>query len=263
MLVYLNGLTWTHSPEALAVDLQEAFRLGVHLHPCHEFPSVLDSGSDRAALEFKAIMDATPPHLKKSPTNVYSQIAIALKGGELREVGLHLLAARLAERVRCAPIPDEALASGRATRQSHQRLTLRVARSRSALSGSARSLTLALQRSRSRVTLGEEAREGTPVQGDIAAEPQPRQSTSGDQTPVAIALHHSHSVLDLVLHKSRSALDLVLQRSMSRLDVALPVARGSAWGDEEGQQATEMETVVRGLGRTTRNLAEADASSLC
>ena len=104
MLVYLNSNTWTHNPEGLTADIHEAFRLGVHLQPCHEFPSVLDPGSPRAALEFKSIMDATPSHLKKSPTNVYSQIAIGLKGGELREVGLAILAGRLVKHMPRVPI---------------------------------------------------------------------------------------------------------------------------------------------------------------
>ena len=65
----------------------------------------LDPGSARGALEFKRIMDAKPADLKKGPTNVYSQITIALKGGELREPGLANLAVRLAVRVRLAPIP--------------------------------------------------------------------------------------------------------------------------------------------------------------
>ena len=64
----------------------------------------LDPGSARGALEFKRIMDATPADLKNGPTNIYSQIAIALKGGELREPGLANLAARLAVRVRLAPV---------------------------------------------------------------------------------------------------------------------------------------------------------------
>ena len=96
MLIYLNSLTWTRSPEAFAADIRDAMRLGVHLQTCHEFPSVLDPESGSGALEFKAIMDATPEDLKKWPTNIYSQIAIALKGGELRDVGLSILAAKLA-----------------------------------------------------------------------------------------------------------------------------------------------------------------------
>eukprot|EP00966_Prymnesium_polylepis_P218233 5051218-Prymnesium_polylepis.1 len=80
MLVYLNALTWTHSPEALAAEIREAMREGLHLQPSHEFPSALDPYSARHALEFKEIMDATPADLKTYPTNIYSQIAISLKG---------------------------------------------------------------------------------------------------------------------------------------------------------------------------------------
>jgi len=103
MLVYLNALTWTHDPELYAAEIREAVRVGLHLQPCHEYPSVVDvsrvdPGSARHALEFKQIMDSTPADLKEWPTNVYSQIAIALKGGELREPGLANLAERLARR---------------------------------------------------------------------------------------------------------------------------------------------------------------------
>jgi hypothetical protein len=92
MLVYLTALTWTHDPEPFAAEIREAQRQGLHLQLCHEFPSVIDLGSSRYALEFKAVMDATPADLKKWPTNIYSQIAIALKGGELRKPGLSVLA---------------------------------------------------------------------------------------------------------------------------------------------------------------------------
>jgi len=107
MLIYLNAHTWTESPEELGGDIGRAQRLGVHLQPCHEFPSVLDPDSLRAAVDFKTIMDATPRSLKRSRSNIYSQIAIALKGGELRDVGLAVLAGRLMERVPRTPILDE------------------------------------------------------------------------------------------------------------------------------------------------------------
>ena len=58
-------------------------------------------------------MDATPVDLTKSPTNVYSQIAIALKGGELREPGLANLAERLSKRVPSAPAAVEAVVAPR------------------------------------------------------------------------------------------------------------------------------------------------------
>jgi|EP00966_Prymnesium_polylepis_P157633 hypothetical protein len=81
MLVYLNALTWTHDPEPFAAEIREAQQVGLHLLPCHEYPSVTDQGSARQAIEFKQIMDSTPADLKKWPTNIYSQIAIAIKGG--------------------------------------------------------------------------------------------------------------------------------------------------------------------------------------
>ena len=107
MLVYLNALTWTHDPESLEADIREAQRLGVHLQLCHEFPSVLDPGSARAALDFKAIMEATPLELRRGARNIYKQIAIALKGNGLRDIGLQNVAAKLVERVPRAPIEDE------------------------------------------------------------------------------------------------------------------------------------------------------------
>jgi len=98
MLVCLNAQTWTYDPEPFAAEVREAAHADLHLQPCHEYPSVVDPGSARQALEFKQIMDATPADLKKWPTNLFSQIAIALKGGELREPGLANLAQRLAQR---------------------------------------------------------------------------------------------------------------------------------------------------------------------
>jgi len=100
MLLYLNAHTWANDPEALDHDILEAQRLGVNIVVCHEFPSVIDPGSARSALDFKTIMNATPPHLMSGQRNLYRQIAVPLKGGELRKVGLDSLAAKL---VRCVP----------------------------------------------------------------------------------------------------------------------------------------------------------------
>ena len=104
VLVYLNALTWTGDVEALAADIDLAYRYGVHLQPCHEFPSLIDPGSARHALPFKLVMDATPAVLRASPTNIYSQIAVPLKGGDLRMVGLINLALRLSTHVPLAPV---------------------------------------------------------------------------------------------------------------------------------------------------------------
>jgi hypothetical protein len=72
MRVYRNALTWAHAPELLAAEIREALRVDLHLQLCHEFPSVLDTGSARQALEFKQIIDASAADLKKSPTNLYA-----------------------------------------------------------------------------------------------------------------------------------------------------------------------------------------------
>jgi len=107
MLVYLNEQTWNHNPEALEVEIREAQRLGVHLQLAHEFPSLLDPGSARRALGFTQIMEATPDGLKQGARNIFKEIAIGLKGGELREVGLAVLAAKLVTRVPRAPVADQ------------------------------------------------------------------------------------------------------------------------------------------------------------
>eukprot|EP00966_Prymnesium_polylepis_P279535 6457796-Prymnesium_polylepis.1 len=57
-------------------------------------------------------MDVTPADLVKGPTNMYRQIAVALKAGELREPGLANLAARLVVRVPRQPIIDSGDGSG-------------------------------------------------------------------------------------------------------------------------------------------------------
>jgi len=117
MLVHLNGLTWTHEAETLATNVREAQRRGLRLQLCHEFPSVIDAESlnrssrsrtsSRHAMEFKQIMDATPRDLRQGRTNIYSKIAISLKGGEMREPGLANLATRIAvPKSRTAHFPD-------------------------------------------------------------------------------------------------------------------------------------------------------------
>eukprot|EP00966_Prymnesium_polylepis_P259836 6002590-Prymnesium_polylepis.1 len=123
MLIYLTTLTWTYEPELLAAEIRQAQRQGLHLQPCNEFPSVVETGNERYALEFKQVMDATPADLKRWLTNIYSQIAIALKGGEQRGPGLAILAGRLAQRVsRTAYVPDWLAKSEGETRQRPRRL---------------------------------------------------------------------------------------------------------------------------------------------
>merc|ERR1712130_287820 len=99
MLIYLNANTWADQTDGLKVDIESAQLLGVHLQLCHEFPSAIDPGSGRGALDFKDIIESTPPRLKSGPANVYKQIAISLKSGDWRKVGLTNLAKALANRV--------------------------------------------------------------------------------------------------------------------------------------------------------------------
>eukprot|EP00966_Prymnesium_polylepis_P112698 2606701-Prymnesium_polylepis.1 len=130
MLIYLNALTWTHEPESLAADIEEAQRMGLHLQSCHEFPSSLDPpGSTRAAIEFKSIIDATPRHLKTAQNNIYSQIAIAIKGGELRDVGLSNLAERLA-RIKRSQMLGRRTSSGYRSSFRSSKLKLRTSSTR-------------------------------------------------------------------------------------------------------------------------------------
>jgi len=119
MLLYLNAATWAHNPERLAAEIRQAQRLGVHVQPCHEFPSAIDPvpGGDRAAISFKLIMNSTPTQIKSGRTNVYTESVIPLKSGQLREVGFAMLAQRLTTHVPRAPIPDEP-ANRRSSRKS-------------------------------------------------------------------------------------------------------------------------------------------------
>jgi hypothetical protein len=92
MLLYLNKLTWNHSPEGLISDIVAAQRAGVHIQLVHEMPSQLDQGSDRYAVEFDEIIAATPPKMKPGAKNtIYNDIAVHLKPSEWRNTSLALL----------------------------------------------------------------------------------------------------------------------------------------------------------------------------
>ena len=101
MLLYLTSATWTRGDEsaAFAHEVCEALRKGVHLLVCHEFPSMLGDGEGRHACAFNDFWREgwTPRWLLKGDSNVYKQIAIALKGGAWREAGLAKLAQALAK----------------------------------------------------------------------------------------------------------------------------------------------------------------------
>ena len=99
-LLYLTSATWTSlSAKAFAEDVVEAQRLGVKLLLAHEFPSFIGDDASRHACAFNDMWKAgwTPEHLLKGDTNVYKQIATALKPGGWRKAGLAKLAQSLAE----------------------------------------------------------------------------------------------------------------------------------------------------------------------
>jgi hypothetical protein len=108
VLLYLNANTWGgEGSKGLAADVSRAQRMGVHLQLCHEFPSLLDLGSARAAHEFSKIMELTPHQLTQGATNIYKKIAVALKCNEWRSVGLIRTAQALSHRHPRVPIVDE------------------------------------------------------------------------------------------------------------------------------------------------------------
>jgi hypothetical protein len=98
MLLYLTVKTWTHGAEsdALGDELSEAMDLGVHILLAHEMPG---SGgqTERFGCEFGvnfACADGTTPD-KLLSRNLYSEIAVPLKGGPWREASMALLGVAL------------------------------------------------------------------------------------------------------------------------------------------------------------------------
>ena len=98
MLVLLDERTWKSGEDTakLVEHIHEAMRLGVHVNCVHEFPSVV--GPPRHECEFGLMFgdDWTPSHLTGGPTNLYKEIALALKGVEWRQPGLVAIASKLA-----------------------------------------------------------------------------------------------------------------------------------------------------------------------
>jgi len=98
MLVLLDDRTWTSNAAtaALVEHIHEAMRVGVHVSCVHEFPAVV--GPPRHECEFGLMFsdEWTPPHLTSGSTNLYKEIALALKGNEWRKPGLVALASKLA-----------------------------------------------------------------------------------------------------------------------------------------------------------------------
>ena len=69
---------------------------GIHMLCVHEFPSVV--GPPRHECDFALMFrsDWTPDHLQGGATNLYKEIALALKGAEWRKPGFVALASKLA-----------------------------------------------------------------------------------------------------------------------------------------------------------------------
>ena len=104
MLVYLNGLTWTRGAESelFAADVKRAMDANVPLLLVHEMPGVVGMVEDRHSVDFGTFFacdrGATPDELLQR--GIYSTIAIALKGGAWRQVGMVMVAQGLGGRVK-------------------------------------------------------------------------------------------------------------------------------------------------------------------
>jgi len=98
MLMLLDARTYTSGEDTakLIEHVHAAMRAGVHINCIHEFPSVV--GPPRHECEFGRMFDDdwTPAHLTGGPTNLYKEIAFALKGVEWRQPGLVAVASKLA-----------------------------------------------------------------------------------------------------------------------------------------------------------------------
>jgi len=98
MLVLLDDRTWASGEETakLVEHIHQAMRLGVHLNCVHEFPSLV--GPPRHECDFGLMFsdEWTPAHLTSGPTNLYKEIALALKGVEWRKPGMVAFAGKLA-----------------------------------------------------------------------------------------------------------------------------------------------------------------------
>ena len=97
MLVYLHQGTWRTGPasDAFAQQVAAALRCGVQLLLAHEMLGT--DAEARGGVDFGAFFDCeqgtTPPQLVRA--GIYSQIAVALKGGAHRQVSMALLAKAL------------------------------------------------------------------------------------------------------------------------------------------------------------------------
>ena len=81
MLALLDDRTWTSGDDTakFVEHIHQAMSVGVHLNCIHEFPAVV--GPPRHECEFALMFgdDWTPAHLTGGKTNLYKEIALALK----------------------------------------------------------------------------------------------------------------------------------------------------------------------------------------
>jgi len=91
-LILLNARTWTcNDATSLAAEVERAMELGVPLLLCHEMPSAMPEGTtERHAVDFSSFFSHTPQVLLGR--GIYSTIAIPLKPGAWRTVGLVMVA---------------------------------------------------------------------------------------------------------------------------------------------------------------------------
>ena len=94
MLVYLNALTWTNgeTSAAFANEVKQAMEAGAHVLLAHEMMGV--GGQEaRHGCEFDSFFTTTPQDLLQA--DIYSMVAIALKGGAWREASMVMVAMAL------------------------------------------------------------------------------------------------------------------------------------------------------------------------
>ena len=98
MLVLLDDRTFTSGEDTAKFieHIHEGMRIGVHMNCIHEFPSVV--GPPRHECDFGLFFndDWTPAHLTGGLSNLYKEIAFALKGVEWRQPGLVAVASKIA-----------------------------------------------------------------------------------------------------------------------------------------------------------------------
>jgi hypothetical protein len=98
VLLYLTAQTWTRgdASDALSADMIEAMDFGIHVLLVHEMRG-MGGQKERHGCDFDSFFScpegATPPVLMQR--NVYSEIAVPLKGGPWREVSMRLLCTAL------------------------------------------------------------------------------------------------------------------------------------------------------------------------